>query len=120
MNPVAFRKTNPFNRYSFVNAVRVQARVVQNDNATERMSDQANREVADDVQQHRKVKNMLSDAVHSAGRPGAVAVAAQVQGVDVIVRAQRSCHPVPAPGVVKAAVDKDKGRLPVLTKIPEL
>src|SRR5215472_9993246 len=120
MNPVAFRKTNPFNRHSFVNAVPIQAGVVQNDNATERMSDQANREVADDVQQHRKVKNMLSDAVHSAGRPCAVAVAAQVQGVDVIVRAQRSGYPVPAPGVVKAAMDEDQRRLAVLTEIPEL
>src|SRR5262249_28806197 len=88
MNAMTLGKTNPFNRDSFANAIRIQTRVVQHDDSTERMSNQADGEVADDVQQHRKVQNMFRDAIHSARRPGTVAVAAEIQSVGVIVLAQ--------------------------------
>ena len=55
-----------------------------------------------------------------ARRPSAVAVAAQVHGVDVEVFAQRARHPVPHAGVVQAAVNQDERGFAVLPPIPEL
>ena len=58
--------------------------------------------------------------VGCAGSPGAVAVAAEVEGVDVIVVAESLRDPVPVAGVVEGAVDEDERGLVVLAVVPEL
>jgi hypothetical protein len=63
---------------------------------------------------------MLGDAVHRARRPCAVAVAAQVERVDVIVLAQSACDAIPVAGVIQSAVDQDQRRLAVLPVIPKM
>src|SRR5882757_3120929 len=84
------------------------------------MADQAEREVVDDVEERRKIADMLGDAVGGARRPGAVAVPAQIERVDVIAVAEFLSDPIPIAGVVERAVDQNEGRLAVLTVIPEL
>src|SRR5712672_4136102 len=63
---------------------------------------------------------MFGDAVGGARRPGAVAVASQIERVDVIAVAEFLGHPIPIAGVIERAVDQNEGRLAVLTVIPEL
>src|SRR6267142_5918826 len=84
------------------------------------MADQAERKVVDDVEERGKIKDMLGDAVGGARRPGAIAVAAQIERVDVIAVAEFLGHPVPIAGVVERAVDQNEGRFAVLAVIPEL
>src|SRR6267142_1533208 len=84
------------------------------------MADQAERKVVDDVEERGKIKDMLGDAVGGARRPGAIAVAAQIERVDVIAVAEFLGHPIPIAGVIERAVDQNEGRLAVLTVIPEL
>src|SRR6267378_3248517 len=84
------------------------------------MADQAERKVVDDVEERGKIKDMLGDAVGGARRPGAVAVAAQIERVDVIAVAEFLSDPIPIASVVERAVNQNEGRLAVLTVIPEL
>src|SRR6266850_3681767 len=84
------------------------------------MADQAERKIVDDVEERGKIEDMLGDAVGGARRPGAIAVAAQIQRVDVIAAAEFLGHPIPIAGVVERAVDQNEGRLAVLAVIPEL
>src|SRR5882762_6365139 len=84
------------------------------------MSDQAERKVVDDVEERGEVEDMLGDAVGGARRPGAVAVAAQIERVDVVAFAEFLSDPIPIASVVERAVDQNEGRLAVLTVIPEL
>src|SRR5712675_714667 len=84
------------------------------------MADQEERKVVDDVEERGKIEDMLGDAVGGARCPGAVAVAAQIERVDVIAVAEFLSDPIPIAGVVERAVDQNEGRLAVLTVIPEL
>src|SRR6266853_2853087 len=84
------------------------------------MADQAERKIVDDVEERGKIEDMLGDAVGGSRCPGAVAVAAQIERVDVIAVAEFLSHPIPIAGVVERAVDQNEGRLAVLTVIPEL
>src|SRR5438552_5619865 len=63
---------------------------------------------------------MLGDAVSGSRRPSAVAVAAQIERVDVIAVAEFLSDPIPIASVVERAVDQNEGGLAVLTVIPEL
>src|SRR5712671_5676903 len=84
------------------------------------MSDKADRKLVDDIEQRGKIEHMLGHAVHGARSPGAVAVSAQVERIDVVMLAQRARHPVPVARVVQAAVDEYQRGLAVLSVIPEL
>src|SRR5712675_1478073 len=84
------------------------------------MADQAERKVVNDVEERGEVEDMLGDAVGGSRRPSAVAVAAQIERVDVIAVAEFLSDPIPIAGVVERAVDQNEGRLAVLTVIPEL
>src|SRR5712672_3023476 len=84
------------------------------------MADQAERKIVDDVEERGEVEDMLGDAVGGARRPGAIAVAAQIERVDVITVAEFLSDPIPIAGVVERAVDQNDGRLAVLAVIPEL
>ena len=66
------------------------------------------------------IQDVLGQAVHRSRGPGAVAVASQVQRVDVKVLAQCARHPVPVAGMVEATVNEQQRWLVVLSKIPEL
>src|SRR6185369_584108 len=117
---MAGRKSDAFNGNGFSHAVGIDTGVVQHDDAAERMSDKADRELINDIEQRREIEYMFRDAIHGAGSPGAVAVSAQVQSVDVIMLTQGARHPVPVARVVKAAVDEHQRGLAVLAVIPEL
>ncbi len=78
------------------------------------------REIVDDVEERGKIENVLRHAVGGAGRPGAVAVAAQVQRVDVVVLAQDAGDPIPIASVVQAAVNENQRGFAVLAIVPEL
>src|SRR6266436_7798389 len=84
------------------------------------MADQAERKVVDDVEERGKIEDMLGDAVGGARRPGTVAVAAQIERVDVIAVAEFLGHPIPIAGVIERAVNQNESGLAVLTVIPEL
>src|SRR5882762_10385370 len=84
------------------------------------MADQAERKIVDDVEERGEVEDMLGDAVGGARCPGAVAVAAQIERVDVIALAEFLSYPIPIASVVERAVDENEGGLAVLTVIPEL
>ena len=98
----------------------IHAGIMQHDDPAEGMADQADGELVDDVEQRGEIEHVLGDVVHGAGRPGAVAVSAQVERVDVVVLAQRSRHPVPVARVVQPAVDQHQRGLAVLPVVPEL
>src|SRR5882762_674983 len=84
------------------------------------MADQAERKVVDDVEERGKVEDMLGDAVGGARRPGAIAVAAQIERIDVIAVAEFLGDPVPIAGVVERTVNQNEGGFAVLAVIPEL
>src|SRR5258708_31180169 len=84
------------------------------------MADQAEREVVDDVEERGEVEHMLGDAVGGSRRPSAVAVAAQIERVDVIAVAEFLSYPIPIASVVERAVNQNESGLAVLTVIPEL
>jgi hypothetical protein len=84
------------------------------------MSDQPRGKIVDDVQQRRKIEDVFDEAVHRARGPCAIAVAAQVERVDVVTFPQRTRDPVPIAGVVQAAMDQHQRGLPILPVIPEL
>src|SRR5205807_6216658 len=84
------------------------------------MADQAERKVVDDVEERGEVEDMLGDAVGGARRPGAVAVASQIERVDVIAVAEFPGYPIPITCMVERAVDQNEGGLAVLAVIPKL
>src|SRR5271154_1785706 len=116
----AFRWTQAFNGNGLAHPLRVRPGVVQHDDASQRVADQADGKVVDDVQQRGKIEDVLDQAVHRSRRPGAVSVAAQINGVDVIVLAQLARDPVPIARMVQASMDQHKRRLAVLAVIPKL
>src|SRR5580704_14327819 len=63
---------------------------------------------------------MFGDAIDGAGRPGAVAMPAQVHGVDVKMLAERARHPVPVAGMIQAAMHQQERRKAILSPVPEL
>src|SRR5689334_15867549 len=106
---MALREPDAFNRNRLAYAVRVRARIMQYDDATQRVSDQTNRKLIDDVQKRREVEHVLGNAVHGAWGPCAVPVSAQVERVNMVALAQGPRHPVPAAGMVQPTVDQHKG-----------
>ena len=92
---------------SFLHAIGIEAGVVEDDAAAERVADEANGEIIDDVEERGEIEHVLGDRVRGAGSPGGVAVAAKVERVDVIVRTERLGDPVPVARVVEGAVDED-------------
>src|SRR5712672_2959877 len=84
------------------------------------MANQAEWEVVNDVEERGKIEDMLGDAVGGARRPGAIAVAAQMERVDVIAFAEFLGDPIPIACVVERAVHENEGGFAVLTVIPEL
>jgi len=69
------------------------------------VADETAGEIVNDVEQRGKIEDVFGDRVGSAFGPGAVAVAAEVQGVDVVVVGEGLGDPVPVAGVVESAVD---------------
>jgi hypothetical protein len=114
------RKAQAFNGDSFLDTLGIDAGVMQNDAAAERMANQANGKIVDDIEKGGEVENMLAYGVGGAGSPGAVAVPAKVQGVDVIVLAEGTGDPVPIAGVIQRAVNENESGFAVLAIIPEL
>ena len=84
------------------------------------MADEADGEVVDYVEQGGEVQNVFANGVGCAVGPGAVAVAAEVECVDVVVVAERLRYPVPVAGVVQGAVDQNDRGLVILAVVPEL
>ena len=84
------------------------------------MPDQVNGKISNDVGQSGKIQDIFGNAVHRARRPGAVAVAAEIDGVNMEVLAQRAGHPVPIAGVIESAVHQHERGLAVLSPIPEV
>src|SRR5271154_4606749 len=84
------------------------------------MADQADGKIVDDVEQCGKIEDVLGDGVGGAFGPGTVAVAAEIEGVDMVVVAERLGDPVPVAGMVQGAVDENYGGLMVLAVVPEL
>src|SRR4029077_12972406 len=117
---VAGREAQSFDGDGLLHAGRVHAGIVQDDPAAEGMADQPDRKVVNDVEERGEIENVLGDTVSGPWGPGAVAVAAQIQGVNVIALAEDLGYPVPIARVVERAVDENKGGLAVLTVIPEL
>jgi hypothetical protein len=76
--------------------------------------------------ERRQVENVLGDAIERAGRPGTVAVSAQVHGVHVKMLPQRARHPVPVARMVQAAMHQQKRRQAISVRgaipppVPEL
>jgi hypothetical protein len=114
------RKAQTFDGDGFVNASGIHAGVMKHDDAAERVADQADGKIADHVQHRGEIEDVLGDGVDGAGSPGAVAVAAQVQRVDVIVLAQRAGHPIPIARVIEGAVNEEECGLSIGAVIPEL
>ena len=84
------------------------------------MSDQANGELIDDIEQRREIENVFDQTVHRSRRPCAVPVASQIERVDVIVLAQRARYPIPVASVIQAAMHQYQSGLSVLAVVPEL
>ncbi len=81
------RKAQAFDRHCLAHLVRIEPGVVQHDDASERVTNDADRKVVDDVEQRRQIENVFGDTIHRARRPGAVAVSAQIERVDVVLLA---------------------------------
>ena len=102
------RKAQSFDGHGFADARGIHTAIMKNDAATQGMADQANREIINDVEERGEIEHVLGDTVGSAGSPSAVAVAAQVQRVDMIVLAQNSRDPIPVARMVQAAVHEQQ------------
>jgi hypothetical protein len=61
---------------------------MQNNDAAQRVSHEPDWKFIDDIEQRGKIEYVLCDAVHGARRPGAVAMAAEIECVNVVVLAQ--------------------------------
>ena len=75
---------------------------------------------AQQINQRRDIEHVFRDAIARPGRPGAVAVAAQIHGVDVKMLTEGAGHPIPIARVIQAAVHQEQRRLAVLSPVPEL
>ena len=93
---------------------------MEDDDAAEGMADESNWEIVDDVEERGQIQNVLGDTVHRAGCPGAVAVATQIERVDMIVLAEDACDPVPIARVVERTVHQNQRGLVVLAIVPKL
>src|SRR5258708_26127732 len=113
-------KPNAFERDSLVYTVGIDAGIVQHNHPTQRVAYEANRELANNVEQRGEIEDMLGDAVHGPRGPGAVAVSAQIERIDVVVFAKRARNPVPVAGVVQPAMHQHQSGLVVLAVVPEL
>src|SRR5215472_6766920 len=111
MHSVLRWESNSLNRDCLANAGGVDARKVQNNAAAERMSNEANREIVDDVEQRRKIKNVLGHVVHRARGPRTVPMPSQVQRVDVVVLAKPPSDPIPVSRMVQSSMDQHQTRL---------
>jgi hypothetical protein len=80
-------KAKAFDGDGFVDAIGVDTCVVQDNPTAEGMSDKADGKFTDDIEQCGEVENVLGDGVGGARRPSAIAVAAQIERVDVLVAA---------------------------------
>src|SRR5439155_19667655 len=98
------RGAEPFDAYELAHSIGVDAGVLQDDGAAQRVADQVDRKPPDDVGQGRKVQDVLRDRVHSARRPTAVAVAAEVGRDHPEIAAEGGGDAVPTAGAVPAAV----------------
>jgi len=74
------------------------------------MRDDGNRAAVELVDQLGEVIDEAIDRVIAVGRPGAVAMAAQIGRDDVVMVAQPFGDPVPVAAMVAAAVDEQQGR----------
>jgi hypothetical protein len=113
-------KAETFDGNGFANAFGINAGVVEHDAAAERVAHETNGKIVDDVEQSGKIEDMFGDVIHGAGGPSAIAVSAEVKGVDVIVLAEAAGDPVPIAGVIERAVNENQRRLGILAVIPEL
>src|SRR5579871_6545849 len=84
------------------------------------MAHNVNREALDNIGQRGKIEHVFRDAIERAWRPCAIAVPTQVERIDVLILAQRPRHPVPAPGMIQAAVNQNHNRLAFGSPIPKL
>src|SRR5262249_7756039 len=105
---------------NLLDALGIQAGVMQDDATAQGMADQANGEVVDHVEQSREIEDVFGQRVGRAGGPGGIAVATEVERVDVVMGAQRLRDPVPVARVVEGAVDENKGGLGVRAVVPKL
>ncbi len=92
----------------------------QRNDPAERMPDDGQRISLDNVGQRGEIEHVFGEAVHRARRPRAVAVAAQVERVDVVIVTQRSRGPIPHARVIEAAVHQNQRGFSVGAPIPEL
>src|SRR5258708_9228181 len=96
-------KPNAFERDSLVYTVGIDAGIVQHNHPTQRVAYEANRELANNVEQRGEIEDVLGHAVHGSGSPCAVAVSAQLQRIDVIMLTQPARNPIPLPADVTTA-----------------
>jgi hypothetical protein len=101
-------------------AVGVHASIVESDAAAEGMANEARGEIIDDVKQGGEIEDVLGDSVRRSGGPSAVAVPAEIEGVDVVLPAQRVRDPIPIARVIERAVNEDERRFAVRAVVPEL
>src|SRR5262249_3554178 len=74
----------------------------------------------EDIGEDGEIEYVLGKRVERTRRPSAVAVAAQIECVDVIILAQIAGHPIPIARVITSAVDENERRLVLAAPIPEL
>ena len=105
------RGTQPFYGDDFFDPIRVHPRILEDDPAAERVTDQGDRKPVGLGQQLGDIDHMLDHGVLAAAGPLRVPVSAQVGGDDVIVLAKGLGDPVPVPAVVPPAVNERHQRL---------
>ena len=120
VDAVVAREAEAFNGDKALDAFGVDAGVGGGDDAAKRVADNADGLAADDVDHRAHVEHVFGDGVERAGRPGAVAVAAEVEGIDVEIVAKGAGDPVPVAGVVESAVDEQERGFGVVAPVPEL
>jgi len=94
------REAEPFDADGFADPGGIDATVVQNDDPAEGMANEANGKIVDDVEKRGEIENVFGDGVDGAGSPGGVAVAAKVEGIDMVITAKILRDPVPHAGMV--------------------
>ncbi len=120
MDAVRWRESEAFDGYGSLHAIGIEAGIKQSDHAAERVPDQVDGKFSDHVGQRGKIQDIFGNAVHRAGRPVAVAVAAQIHGVDVKMFPEDTRYPIPVARVIETAVHQHKRGLAVLSPIPEV
>jgi hypothetical protein len=114
------RKTEAFNGDKFADTLRVDTGIGQRNATSERVADQANREIVDHVEESGEIEDVLGDRVRRSWCPAAVAVAAEIEGINVVVLAEGLRDPIPVACVVQSTVNENECGLVVLTVVPEL